>query len=417
MRIFRSLLGFVLLTALMVTTLALPAAAADSDYTFYGTAGETEYFVITSDETDLITEVAIESGSVPGMELNVAGDVTLGLAGVPSTDGEFTLSIAYTTRDHGNIRISVTVYINPSSTVSGTPTVTKNPTGEKVVEGDSATFIARADNVKQYIWHIAIGEASLTSDELEAYVGKGLTVTGHNADTLVLSNIPLTLNDAYIWCQFVGTEDSVDSTAAVLTVTAAKDATPVVTKSPTDETVDEGGDAIFIAKAKYAQEYTWYFVDPWGDTVPCADGEKIYPGLQISGETTERIVLENIPAALDGYRIYCNFTAGQVVSSEMAYIYVNPDPTATTEATQAPTETTEATDEPTETTEAPTEAPTEKPAEAPKETAPGKEEKEEKEEKGGSNTLIIVAMICFAAVAIAGIAAYVILQLRRPEDY
>ena len=98
----------------------------------------------------------------------------------------------------------------------------------------------------------------------------------------------------------------------------------------------------------------------------------------------------------------------------MAYIYVNPDPNATTEATEAPTETTEATEEPTETTEAPTEAPTEKPTEAPKATLP---EKEEKEEKGGSNTLIIVAMICFAAVAIAGIAAYVILQLRRPEDY
>lgn len=414
MRIFRRLLGFVLLAALMVTGLTLPAAAADSDYTFYGTAGKTEYFIITSDETDLITEARIESGSVPGMELNVAGDVTLGLAGVPSADGEYTLTIQYTTRDHGNRRISVTVYINPSSTVSGTPTVTKNPTGEKVVEGDSATFIARADNVKQYIWHIAIGEASLTSDELEDYVGQGLIVTGHNVDTLVLTNIPLTMNDAYIWCQFVGTEESVDSTAAVLTVTAAKDAKPVVIKNPTDETVKEGGDAIFIAKAKYAQEYTWYFVDPWGGTVSCADAAHIYPTMKISGHDTERIVLENIPAELDGYRVYCNFTAGQVVSSEMAYIYVNPDPTATTEATEAPTETTEATEAPTEATEAPTEAPTEKPTEAPKETTP---EKEEKEEKGGSNTLIIVAMICFAAVAIAGIAAYVILQLRRPEDY
>ena len=119
MHIFRRLIGFVLLAALMVTGLTLPAAAADSDYTFYGTAGKTEYFVITSDETDLITEAYIESGSVPGMELNVAGDVTLGLAGVPSADGEYNLCIAYTTRDHGNIRITVTVYINPSSTCSG----------------------------------------------------------------------------------------------------------------------------------------------------------------------------------------------------------------------------------------------------------------------------------------------------------
>ena len=74
--------------------------------------------------------------------------------------------------------------------------------------------------------------------------------------------------------------------------------------------------------------------------------------------------------------------------------------------------TTEATEEPAETTEAPTEAPTEEPTEAPAETEPEKEEK-----KGGSNTLLIVCIICFAVVAVAGIAAYVILQLRDPLDY
>ena len=48
--------------------------------------------------------------------------------------------------------------------------------------------------------------------------------------------------------------------------------------------------------------------------------------------------------------------------------------------------------------------------------APGKPAAPKEEKKGGSNTLLIVCIICFAVVAVAGIAAYVILQLRDPLD-
>lgn len=415
MKFFQKLTA-VLLLAFWFTALLPVTVRAEADYTFYGDAGSTEYFVITSDETDVILEAYIESGSIPGMELNVASDVTLGLVGVPTADGEYHLSIYYSTRDHGDFLIQVTVYINPGSTASGTPTVTKNPTGENVVEGDSATFIARADNVKQYVWHIAIADASLTADELEDYVGEGLKVSGEDSDTLVLSNIPMTMDDAYIWCQFVGTEESVDSTAATLTVTAAKDAKPVITKNPTDETIEEGGRAVFIAKAKYTQSYLWYLVDRDGAAIAITDAVHAYPQLKVTGADTEKLVLENIPAELDGHGVYCSFTAGKVVTSETAYLHVtaNPEtqPTAE-EATEPSAEaTTEATEEPAETTEEPTKAPTEEPTEAPAETEPEKEEK-----KGGSNTLLIVCIICFAVVAVAGIAAYVILQLRDPLDY
>lgn len=418
MKTIRKITGLFLLFTLLIPLLAFPVRGAEADYTFYGSAGSTEYFVITSNAYDQILSAIIDSGSIPpGMELNVAGDVTLGLAGVPSAPGEYSAHIRYTTRDLGEVRILVTVFINPSSTASGTPTVTKNPTGETVVEGDSATFIARADNVKQYIWHIAIADASLTADELESYVGQGLKVSGGNTDTLVLSNIPRTMNDAYIWCQFVGTEESVDSTAAILTVTSAKDATPVVTKNPTDETVDEGGRAVFIAKAKYAQSYIWYFVDPWGGAVPCIDAAHIYQSMKISGHSSEKLVLENVPAELDGYRVYCSFTAGKVVSSEMAYIHVTS--TQTPPATEtAPEETTQPSDPATEAiaTEAPTEEPTVPPTE--EVTIPATEEQAPAEEKksGGNNTLIIVAMICMAVVAVSGIAAYVILKLKAPKE-
>jgi hypothetical protein len=280
------------------------------------------------------------------------------------------------------------------------------------VEGESATFIARADNVVSYVWEIAIADASIDCKDLPSYLGKGVKVSGYNTDTLVISNIPKELDGAYVWCQFVNRDGSVTSMAAKLTVIAEEDATPVVTKHPTDETVEEGGEAVFVAKAKYAQEYLWRFVSPEGITYDCADAPDTFKGLQVSGADTERIVLKNIPVELDGYRIYCRFTAGDVVSSNMAKLYVTEKPTVppTEEPTEAPTE------EPTET---PTEEPTEETkANSDKNTAnkdmSGKANKNQKDtDSPGSNTaLIIVGIIAATVVALAGIAAFVILKLK-----
>lgn len=414
-RVFGLMMVIVILSGL----LAVPAAAADWEYTFTGTVGETAYFVITSNAYDEILEANLYNGSIPGMELNVAGGVTLGLAGVPTTAGEFTVYIMLTTKELGIIDIKVVVTIEPSSVTSGTPVVTKNPTGETVVEGESATFIARADNVRQYVWEIAIADASIDCSELESYIGKGIKVSGWDTDTLVISNIPVELDGAYVWCQFVGAEESVDSKAVEIKVIPQEDATPVVTKNPTDETVEEGGEAVFIAKAKYAQSYLWQLVSPDGKVYNCKDAPKTFSGLKVSGADTERIVLKNIPLELDGYRILCKFTAGEEVSSKSAKLNVTPKPTEPT--TEPPTEeTTEATTE--ATTEPPVETTTEAPTEAPvtteKVTEPPEPEKEEQRESGsgGGVALIIVAIIAVTVVAVAGIAGFVILKLKGVLD-
>ena len=41
---------------------------------------------------------------------------------------------------------------------------------------------------------------------------------------------------------------------------------PVVTKSPTDETVNEGGHAEFVARFENAVWAVWHFVSPDGET-------------------------------------------------------------------------------------------------------------------------------------------------------
>lgn len=384
------------------------ARAADWEYTFHGNVDQTEYFIITSNPADKIREARIYNGEIPGMSLNVAGDVTLGLAGVPTEAGSYTVFIYMKTDHLGDVDIKVTVNINPPLT-SGTPAVTKNPTGEEVVEGDSATFIARADNVRQYRWQIAIADASMDVVDLPDYLGKNVKVSGWDTEKLVISDIPIELNDAYIWCQFVGTEASVDSKAAVITVIPQEDATPEVTKDPTDETVDEGGRAVFVAKAKYAQSYQWELISPQGITYEWDDAVKTFTDLKITGADTEKIILTDIPAALDGFRIRCKFTAGEEVYSKWATIHVNATPTEPT--TEPPMEATTA-----EPTEAPTEKATEAPiqqTESPAETAPLDEAPDDQDKGNPITTLLIVLIISVAAVAIAAIVAFTVLKIKQ----
>ena len=414
MNLRNRIISLLLLTLLLIGALAVPVAAVDRTYTFYGTVGKTEYFIMFSDAYDEILEATIYNGVIPGMSLDVAGGATLGLVGVPTTDGEFSVFITLKTKNLGTIDIKATVYLNPAPP-SGTPEITKNPTGETVVEGDSATFIARADHVRQYHWEIAIADACIDCADLESYIGRGVKVSGWDTDTLVISNIPKELNGAYVWCQFVGAEDSVDSAAAMITVTAQKDATPVVTKHPTEETVEEGGEAIFVAKAKYAQSYLWQLVSPNGTVYNCTDAPGQFPGLRISGADTERIVLSNIPLELDGYRIFCKFTAGSMVSSDKASIHVNAKATEPTET--EPTETQPPETHPQQTTPPATEPPAVQPGATEPIFGPGgtmTEPPQNMDNGGGNNnsTVILAAIIGISVIAVAAITAFVILKLK-----
>ena len=415
----KKVLCAVMLLTVFLAPLIHPVRAADQEYTFYGTVGETEYFIIHSNAYDEILEANIYNGVIPGMWLEVSGGATLGLAGVPTTSGEFKVFITMKTKGLGTVDIKVTVYINPAEpSSSGVPKVTKNPTGETVVEGESATFIARADNVRQYSWQFALADASFDAAELMSYIGKGVKVSGWNSEKLVIENIPKELDGLYVWCQFVGAEASVDSTAAVLMVVPLEDASPVVTKHPTNETVEEGGYAEFVARAKYAQEYLWRLVTPNGNVYDCDYIQNYFPGLKVSGATTERLTLSNIPLELNGARLWCEFNAGYNVASNKATLYVKEK--ATTPPTEEPTEA--PTEEPTEApTEKPTEAPTERPDEAPAEEPEASEDhsdkadenKPDKKKDSGNNTILIVLIISVAAVSIAAIAGFTILMLTK----
>ena len=86
----------------------------------------------------------------------------------------------------------------------GEMNITKHPTGETVKPGGKATFIARADGASAFQWRIVRNDGSngfYRADEAPSYIN-GLQVYGANTDTLVLSNIPASMNGMSVICVF-----------------------------------------------------------------------------------------------------------------------------------------------------------------------------------------------------------------------
>ena len=140
---------------------------------------------------------------------------------------------------------------------------------------------------------------------------------------------------------------------------------PSVTKSPTDERLTEGGTCLFVARADDATSLVWHFVSPDGRTDVAYDAIGAYfPTLSISGSRETTLRLSNVPAAMNGWRVYCRFSNSHgSVSSGQAIVSVSaaptPKPTAAPTATPAPTRT------PTPVTPTPTPPPTPTPTAPP----------------------------------------------------
>ena len=149
---------------------------------------------------------------------------------------------------------------------------------------------------------------------------------------------------------------------------------------PQGETVDPGGWANFAAIGTYTQEQEWFLRSPDGKYSDLVDkvidqasrsdhlGPDEYPvphdfvNLKITGTDAQNLVLQNIPADMDGWQVFCRLWCYQKQSytdTRGATITVNqPSPTPTPEPTEEPSP--EPTEEPSPTPE-PTPEPTKEP--------------------------------------------------------
>ena len=223
-------------------------------------------------------------------------------------------------------------------TAGNLPVVTKDPTGETVAAGGKCQFVTRYQNAKYAEWHFVSPDGSTDLDYVQAQ--KRFTtlkiVNGYTKD-LTLESIPTELNGWKVYCRFTNDFGSVNSGMALITVTAPTVTgtgvppaavptgnLPKITKDPTGETVKVNGSAQFVTRYENARIAEWHFVSPDGTRdLVYTQAQSEFAGLKIKGGNTKDLTLESIPAALNGWKVYCRFTNNSgSANSGMALITV-----------------------------------------------------------------------------------------------
>ena len=244
-------------------------------------------------------------------------------------------------------------------------------------------------------------------------------VLSYTKTSITVSGIPTTEGNYSFTLNFEdnGEAKEVSTSLTLVAGAAGADNTgklPTIPKSPTGETVDEGGAASFVARQNNAIWAVWYFISPDGNTYVRYDKiEAKFPGLKIVDGMYATVRVRNIPAALDGWSVACQFSNREgAVMTDAALIKVNakaaPAAQASPEPTPTPTVEPTATPVPAEQTPAPEAAasePTPAPSSAPT-PVPAKSASANKTAKDYKPLIIICAAAVLAVLDICATILY-----------
>lgn len=114
---------------------------------------------------------------------------------------------------------------------------------------------------------------------------------------------------------------------------------PKITKHPTGETVEVGDAAKFIARADNASKFTWRIVSKDTTcTYKATEAEYYFPGLVVSGEDTDTLILSSIPASMDSWSVECMFQNdyGNSFTNGAIITVIKDEPEPTPAPTKAP---------------------------------------------------------------------------------
>ena len=125
---------------------------------------------------------------------------------------------------------------------------------------------------------------------------------------------------------FIRPAETVPQTETVPETTASTQPKPIVTKSPTGETVKAGEEAWFVARGEDAQGIRWWFTPPeGGEAKNAADTAALFPELTMEGSQEDTLILRNLPLALTGWTIRGEYyNASGSVFTDPAILTVEP---------------------------------------------------------------------------------------------
>ena len=192
-----------------------------------------------------IINCVLNSGYLPaGVEMYWDADGVY-LTGIPETMGSY-IAEYYVFTDEGvaSAYVSFTVGAQATPVPDQNIVITKSPTGEYVEVGDTAKFVARAQNAERIVWRIVSHDTTNTIKAADApEYFPGVQVSGLDSATLVLSNIPKSLDGWRVEAQFWNGNKHAESYGAEITIVdsngvpvrqaATPTPAPIATPAPT----------------------------------------------------------------------------------------------------------------------------------------------------------------------------------------
>ena len=399
---WKKTVSVLLLTALLC---ALPGAVSWAE-------GTTDVNAITPDGPT-VNQPGGESGTSTGGTSGTSGTDTSGSTGTTETSGTDTSGSTGTsgtsgTDTSGSTGTSGTSGTDTSGSTGTTGTSGTDTSGSGTTAGQGGTTDTTGDSTTS---GTTGGQTSSDSSLNPAIVVEGSVVTP--SDTATTPAQPSVPEAAPTSTPTPAPTPSTAPTATPVATPTPTPSLPVVTKDPTDETVDAGGDCWFIANYSNAKYAVWHFVSPDGKTNYRYNDPAVataFPGLKIENGDQSNLHLSSIPTQMNGWGSYCEYSneTGSV-RTNAAVVHVNGAPAATPtpspSATPTPTPTPSATPTPAATpTAAPSPSPAVSPSPAASPTPEGSGEAPSALNHGGRIFLLFGALtLIVGAAAIAGI--------------
>ena len=160
------------------------------------------------------------------------------------------------------LSLSIPAFATESSETTGPkPEITKNPTGETVDEGGSATFIARADHYTEIIWRIVSNDTTNTIQASDAAAYFGCEVYGLGTETLLITKIPAEMDGWRVEAMFRGPGGVSFSNGALIRVNGVFVKAPTISAQPQGLSLASGESGTLSVSAATVEgtlHFQWY---------------------------------------------------------------------------------------------------------------------------------------------------------------
>ena len=210
-----------MLALLLCIALALPGMTASAENIGTYPVGEEMGWIEFYRSSLPIESCILSSGYLPAGVQVIAEEYAVYITGIPETTGNFVAEyLVMTTEAVDSAYLSFTVSSAPTpAPATQDIVITKSPTGEHVEAGGSAKFVARANNAERIVWRLVSNDTTNTVQCTEAgEFFPGIQVSGLGTETLVLSNIPKSLDGWRVEAQFWNGNRHAESNGAEITI-------------------------------------------------------------------------------------------------------------------------------------------------------------------------------------------------------